>query len=175
MFKLNENYEVIRRFLKFYYIRYSPAETSTIFTPTSQIYINIPREDSVISLLINYLDLNSEVIKKADNSRYTNGNILRVVNLAPLALFSDCKLTSCKGKHLVDISHAHIVSLIYKLIKTSRDANDLSIGFDRSRNGGGGELAQNKNVKGKYHLKFCAQRCFRFCRLSRKSYLWSGL
>ena len=64
MFKLNENYEVDRRILSFDYIRYSPAETSTINTPNSQIYINIPREDSVISLLNSYLDLNFEVLKK---------------------------------------------------------------------------------------------------------------
>ena len=36
----------------------------TINTPTSQIYINIPREDSVISLLNSYLEINFEVIKR---------------------------------------------------------------------------------------------------------------
>ena len=71
-FKLNENYEVDRRNLKCDYIRYSPAETSTINTPNSQIYINTPREDSLISLLNSYLDLSFEVIKKDDNSRYAN-------------------------------------------------------------------------------------------------------
>ena len=65
MFKLNENYEVDRRLLKGDYIRYSPAETSTMNTPNSQIFIKIPREDSVISLLNSYFDLNFEVIKKA--------------------------------------------------------------------------------------------------------------
>ena len=64
MFKLNENYEGVRRILKCDYIRYSPAETSTIKSPSSQIHINIPREDSVISLLNSYLDLNLEVVKK---------------------------------------------------------------------------------------------------------------
>ena len=64
MFKLNEYYEVDRKFLKCDYIRYSPAETSTINTPNGQIYINIPREDSVISLLNSYLDLSFEVYKK---------------------------------------------------------------------------------------------------------------
>ena len=64
MFKLNENYEINRDILKCDYIRYSPAETFTINTPNSQIYINIPREDSVISLLNSYLDLNFEVKKK---------------------------------------------------------------------------------------------------------------
>ena len=56
MFKRNEKYEVDRRILKCDYIRYAPAETSTRNTPNSQIYINIPREDSVIGLLTSYLD-----------------------------------------------------------------------------------------------------------------------
>ena len=54
MFNLNENYEVDRGILKCDCIRNSPAETSTIKTPNGQIYINIPREDSVISLLNSY-------------------------------------------------------------------------------------------------------------------------
>ena len=68
MFKLNESCGVDRRILKCDYIRYSSAETSTINTPNSQVYINIPREDSVISLLNSYLGLSFEVIKRADNS-----------------------------------------------------------------------------------------------------------
>ena len=112
MFKLNGNYEVDRRILKCDYIRYSPAETSTINTPKCQIYINIPREDSVISLLKSYLDLNFEVIKKADNGRFANGNDMKLVNLGRIALFCDFKLTTNSGKHLEDISHAHLVSLM---------------------------------------------------------------
>ena len=119
MFKLNEKYEIYRRILKCDYIRYSPAETSTINTPNSQIIINIPREDSVISLLNSYLDLNFEVIKKADNTRYGNANDIRLVSLGPIALFCNFKLTTSSGKHLEDISQAHVVSLMYKLI-TSR-------------------------------------------------------
>ena len=61
-------------------------------TPNTHIYINIPREDSVISLLNSYLDLNFEVIKKADDSRYGNGDEIRLVNLGPIALFSNFKL-----------------------------------------------------------------------------------
>ena len=65
MFKLNDKYEVDQKILKCDYIRYSPAETCTINTPNSQIYIKIPREYSAISLLNScYLDLNFEVIKK---------------------------------------------------------------------------------------------------------------
>ena len=112
MFKLNENYEVDRKILKCDYIRYSPAETSTINTPNSQIYINIPREDSVISLLNSYLDLNFEVIKRADKSRNGNGNEIRRINLGAIALFSNFKLTTSSGKHSEDINHSHTVSLM---------------------------------------------------------------
>ena len=132
MFKLNETYEVDRRILKCDYIQYEPAETSTINTPNSQIYINIPREDSVISLLNIYLDLNFEVIKKADDSRYANGSDIRLVNLSPIILFSNFKLTTSSWKRLEDFSHTHLVSLMYKLITSSKNSDDLSIGFDRS-------------------------------------------
>ena len=168
MSKLNENYEVDRRILKCDFIRYSPAETSTINTPNSQIYINISREDSVISLLNSYLDLNFEVIKRDDNSRYANGNDIRLVNLGPIALFSNFKLTTSSGKHLQDISHTHIVSLKYKLITSSKDSDELSIGFDRSRNRRRDELALNKKIKGKYHLKILLKDVLGFATCQEK-------
>ena len=162
MFKLNENYEVDPRILKCDYIRYSPAEISTITTPNSQIYIKIPREDSVISLLNRYLDFNVEVFKKADDSRYANGNDIRLINLGPIALFSNFIVTINSGKHIEDISHAHIVSLMYKLVTSSKNSNDLSIGFDQSRNRRRDELAANKSVKGKFHLKILRKDVFGF-------------
>ena len=61
MFKLNEKYEINRYILKCDSIRYSPSEMKTINTANSQIYTNIPREDSVISLLNSYLELNCDV------------------------------------------------------------------------------------------------------------------
>ena len=51
-------------------------------------------------LLISYHEINCEVIKKVDNSRYGNGNDIRLVNLGPIALFSNFKLTMSSGKHL---------------------------------------------------------------------------
>ena len=54
MFKLSEKYEVDRKFLKCDYIRYGPSEIRTTNTPNCQIYINIPREDIIISLLNSY-------------------------------------------------------------------------------------------------------------------------
>ena len=169
MFKLKENYKVDRRILKCDYIRYSPAEVSTINTPNSQIYRNRAREDSVISLLNSYLDLNFEVFKKADDSRYGNGNDIRLVNLGPIALFSNFKLTTSSGKHPEDVGHAHLVSLMYKIISSSNYGDDLSIGFDRSRDRRRDELALKKNIKDKYHLKIMLKDVFGFTECQEKA------
>ena len=169
MFKLNENYEVDRRILKCDCIRYASVETSTINTPNSQIYINIPREDSVISLVNSYLDLNFGVIKKADDSRYGNGNDIKLVNLDPIALFSKTKLTTSSGKHLEDISHAHLVSLMYKLITSIKNSDDLSIGFDRSSARRRAEMTKNKSVKEEHHLRFMLKDVFGFAEHQEKA------
>ena len=153
MFKLSENYEIDRRILKCDYIRYSPAEISTINTANSQTYINIPREDSVISLLNSYLELNFDVLHAADNNRYVDANDIRLVNLGPIALFSVYKLVTASSKHLEEVTHAHFVSLIYKIVTSSKDSDDLSIGFDRNRGRRKNELSNNKNIKGKYHIR----------------------
>ena len=116
MFKLNEKYKIDRKILKCDYIRYSPSEISTTNAPNSQIYIKIPREDSVISLLNSYFEINFDVLKAATSNRYANADDIRLINLGPIALFSTYKLTTGSGKHLENIDHAYIVSLMYKSI-----------------------------------------------------------
>ena len=74
MFKLIDRYEINRDILKCDYIRYSPSEISTVNTADSQVYINIPREDSVISLLNSYLDLNFDVLHAATGNRYADNS-----------------------------------------------------------------------------------------------------
>ena len=106
------------------YIRYSPSEISTINTPNSQIYINIPREDSVISLLNSYVEIIFDVLKAATDDRFANADTIRLVNLGVIALFSNYKLTTSSGKHLEEISHAHIVSLMYKLLTSNKGSDD---------------------------------------------------
>ena len=112
MSTLNQKYEVGRKFSKCDYTRYSPSEISTINTANSQIYINIPRDDSVVSLLISYLVLNFDVLHAASNNRYEDNNDIRLVNLGPFALFNNYKLTTSSGRHLEDKNHSHIVSLL---------------------------------------------------------------
>ena len=168
MFKLIENYEIDRRFLKCDYIRYSPAEISTINTANSQVYINIPREDSFISLLNSYLELNFDVLQAATNNRYEDANDIRLVNWGPIALFSNYQLTKLSGNHLDEVSNAHIVSLMYKLLTSSEDSGDLSIGFDRSRDKRKRELTINKNIKGKYHIRIYLKDIFGFAENQEK-------
>ena len=168
MFKLSENYEVDRKILKCYYIRYSPAEISTINTANSQIYINIPREGSVISSLNSYLELNFDILRADNSNRYVDANDIRLVNLAPIALFSIYKLSTSSGKHLEEISHTHIVSLMYKLLTSSKDSDDLSIGFDRNRGRRKNELTNNKSIKGKFHIRIYLKDIFGFVEYQEK-------
>ena len=169
MFKLKENYEVDRKILKCDYIRYSPAKTSTINTPNGQVYIKKPREDSVISLLNSYMELNFEVIEKDDNSRYGNGNDIRLVNLGTIALFSNFTLTTSCAKHSKEVGHDHIFSLMYKLISSAKSADDLYTGFDRSRHRRKQELTNNENVKVKYHLRIMLRDFFGYSEHQQKA------
>ena len=113
--------------------------------------------------------MNSDVLLAATNTRYAKNNDIRLVNLGPIPLFSNYKLTTPSGKHLEDISHAHIVSLMYELLTSSRSSDDLLIGFDRDGNRRQGELINNKNQKGKYHVKIFLKDIFGFIQLQEKA------
>ena len=158
MFKLYEIYEVDTRILKCFCIHYSSAETSTKSTPNSQIYIILPREDCVISLSNSCLVVNFEVIRKVDKSRYANGNVIRLVNIGRIALFSTFKLTTRFERHIENISYAHIVPLMYTLMTSNKVCKDLSIGFDRECNINirRDELTNNKNVKANIIIGLCS-------------------
>ena len=118
-------------------------------------------------MLNSYLELNFDVLQAATGNRYADANDIRLVNLGPIALFSNYKLTTISGKHLEEISHAHIVSLMYKL-SSCRGSDDLSIGFDRDRNRRKRELTNNRNIKGKYHLRVYSTDIFGFAEHQEK-------
>ena len=73
-----------------------------------------------------------------------------------------------------DISHAHIVSLIFKLITSAKDTKDLSIGFDRNRDRRKQVLTNNKNLKGKYHVRILLKDVFGFAEHHEKSFYGLG-
>ena len=79
-------------------------------------------------MLNSYIELKFDVLRVDDSNRYVDANGIRLVILGPIALFSNYKLTT-SGKHLEEISHAHIVSLTYKLLTSSKNSDDLSIGL----------------------------------------------
>ena len=105
-------YYVDRRMLKSEHIKYSTSEVSIITTANSQIYNNIPREESVISLLSSYLGLNFDVLYAATDNRYADGDEIGLFISVPIALFSNYKLMTSSGKHLEDASHTNLVSLM---------------------------------------------------------------
>ena len=89
--------------------------------------------------------------------------------MGPSALFINFKLTTSGGKLLEDISYSHIVSLLYKLITSSEDTDDLFIGFDRSHDRRKQELTKNKNVKGKYQQRIMLKDVFGFAPHQEKA------
>ena len=119
-------------------------------------------------MLNSYLELNFDVIHAGTNDRYVDGNNIRLVNLGPIALFSNYKLTKSSGKHLENIDHAHIVSLRYKLLTSSKGSDDFSIGFDRDRNRRQRQLANNKTQKSKYHIRIYLKDIFGFAEDQEK-------
>ena len=118
-------------------------------------------------MLNSYIETNFDVLRADNSNRYADVNI-RLVNLGPIALFSNYKLTTSSGKHLEEISHAHIVSLMYKQLPSCKGSDDLSIGFDRSRDKRKRELFDNTNIKGKYHLRIYLKDIFGFAEHQEK-------
>ena len=126
MFKLSEKYQIDRKTLNCDFIRYSPSEISTKNTPNSQIYKIIPREESVFYLLNSYLEKIFDALHAATGNRYVDNNDIRLGNVGPIALCSKYKLATSSGKHLEKIEHRHTASLMYQLLTSSRDSDDLS-------------------------------------------------
>ena len=58
---------------------------------------------------------------------------------------------------------------MHELRTSSKDSDDLSLGFDRSRNRRRDKLAQNKNIKGKYYLRFMLKDVFGFVECQEKA------
>ena len=137
-------------------------------TANSQTKILIPREVSVNPLSSSYLDLDCDVLHAATNERYVDNDDIRLINLGPVALLSSYKLAISSEKHLEIINHAHILSLLYKLLTSSRGYDDLSIGFDRDHERRQQELTNNKNVKGKNHIRTFLKHSFGFAEHQKK-------
>ena len=112
----------------------------------------MPREYDAISLKDSYLELDFNVNASAGgHARYTDGDRIRLLNLGPFALFNEYRLTSSNGN---EIDNAHVVCSVYKLKSSSRDSDDLSVGFRRSIEARERESTNKKTIKGIYHVFF---------------------
>ena len=57
---------------------------------------------------------------------------------------------------------------MYKLLTSSKDSDDLSIGFDRNRNNRNRELTNVKNIRGKFHVRIYLKDIFGFAEHQEK-------
>ena len=120
-------------------------------------------------MLNSYLELNFDILRAATNNRYIDCNDIRLVSLGPIAIFSNYKITTSSGKHLENIDHTHIVSLMCKLLLSSTGSDDLSIGFDRDRNRRQRELTNKNSQKGKHHVRIYLKDVFGFVEYQQKA------
>ena len=120
------------------------------------VYRNISLKDS-------YLELDFSVTQRAGaHARYEDGDFLRLVNLGPIALTNKYSLTSSFGKEIEEIDKAHAICLLHKLISSSRDSHNLSIGFHRGNGVREKDLTNFKTTKGNYHVIIYSKDLFRF-------------
>ena len=120
-------------------------------------------------MLNSYLELNFDVLHATTTNRYVDCKDIKSVNLGPIALFCNYKVTTSSRKHLENIDHAHIVSLVYKLSTSSRGSDELSIGFDHDRNIRKSELNHNKSQKGNYNVTNFSKDIFGFAEYQQKA------
>ena len=95
-----------------------------------------------------------------------------MVNLGPVALFSEAKLTTHSGKHLEKVENLHTVSLMHKLLSSCHDTNDLLYGFDSSIPRRREELTNNKEAgeKGTFYNRIRLIDIFGFADQDKITY-----
>ena len=163
IFNLSQKHAVDRTILKCDYNRYTAPSLSLVNGENNQIFIDIPRDDSAISLKDSYLDLDFNVINRSvAHNRDVYGEHNRLVNLGSMVFFIKYRLTSSSGKEIEEIDNAHVICLMHKLISSSRDSDDLSSGFHRSIGVRERELTHNKTTKGNCHVRIYSKDIFGF-------------
>ena len=123
----------------------------------------MPGEDSAMSLKDSYLELDFHVTHRAGgHNRYVDNDHIGLDSLGPVALFNKNRLTSSSGKEIEEIDNAHVNCLMYKLISSSRDSDDLSIGFHRRNEVRKTEPTNIETTEGNYHVGIYLKDIFGF-------------
>ena len=78
MFNLLQKHAVDRPILKFDYISFTPASLNSANGEKDQIFVDIPREDSALSLKYSFNELDFNVTPRAGAyGRYVDGDHIR--------------------------------------------------------------------------------------------------
>ena len=94
--------------------------------------------------------------------RYAEGDHIKLVNLGRIALFNKYRLTNSSGKEIEENDNDHVICLMHKLLSSSRDSDDLSIGFYRSNGFREREVTKIKTTKGNCHVRNYLKDVFEF-------------
>ena len=110
-----------------------------------------------------YNELDFNVTPRAGaQARYADGDYMRLINLGPTAFFIKYRLTISSGKEIEEIDNSRVICLLYKLILSFRESDDLSIGFHRSIDARERKLTSKKTTKGNYHVRIYSKDVFGF-------------
>ena len=85
-----------------------------------------------------------------------------MVNVGPVALFSEAKLTTSSGKHLEKVDNLHPISLLIELLASTSQTSQLLYGFEESTTIKRQELTNNKNEKGTFFVRIKLKDLFGF-------------
>ena len=169
MFSLKNKYTLEKLIHKIDFIKYNPSSLATINTANSNISISLPREDAYICLQSSFISLEFEVLKN-NNTRYTNGDEISLVNFGPISRFSEAKLTTSSGKHLEKVDNLHPISLMIKLLTSTSQTSQLLYGFEESTTIRRQELTNNKNEKGTFFVRIKLKDLFGFVDQEKITY-----
>ena len=126
MFSLKNKKTLEKPIHKIDFIKYSPSSLATVNNANSNISVSLPREDAYISLQNSFISLEFEVLKN-NNTRFADGDEKSLVNVGPISLFSEAKLTTSSGKHLEKIDNLHPISLMIKLLTSTSQTSPIIV------------------------------------------------
>ena len=169
MFSLKNKYTLEKPIHKIDFIKYSPSSLATSNNTNSNTTISFPREDAYICLQNSFISLEFEVLKN-NNTRYAHGDEIGLVNFGPISLFSEAKLTTSSGKHLEKVDNLHLLSLMYKLLTSTKSTSQLMYGFEEDTTIRRQELTNNKNEKGTFFVRIKLKDLFGFADQEKITY-----
>ena len=169
MFSLKKKYTLEKPIHKIDFIKFNPSSLATVNNANSNISVSLPREDAYICLQNSFISLEFEVLKN-NNTNFADGDEISLVNFGPISLFSEAKLTTSSGKHLEKVDNLPAVSLIHKLLTSTKSTSQLMYGFEESETIRRQELTNNKNEKGTFFGRIKLKDLFGFADQEKITY-----